>query len=62
LVTAVTKDLTEHIKANEIIKEIAPLIEGGGGGRPDFAQAGGTKPDRLNQVFRKIDSVLEKIL
>ncbi len=62
LVASVTKDLTKRIKANEIIKKIAPLIGGGGGGRPDFAQAGGTKPDQLTKVLDQIGSIIEEML
>ncbi len=46
----VTKDLTSRFKANDWVKELAPLIEGRGGGKPDFAQCGGTKPEGL-QAF-----------
>lgn len=62
LVTAVTKDLVERIKADELIKEIAPIIGGGGGGRPDFAQAGGTKPEQLDQALERSYSIVEKML
>jgi alanyl-tRNA synthetase len=60
MVIAVTKDLTERVKANELINEIAPVIGGGGGGRPDFAQAGGSKPKKLDQALKKSYSILEK--
>jgi alanyl-tRNA synthetase len=62
LVTAVTKDLTTRIKANEIIKEIASIVGGGGGGRPDFAQAGGTKPEQLEKVLEESYKIIEKML
>lgn len=62
LVAVVTKDLTERIKANELIKEMASLLGGGGGGRADFAQAGGTKPEKLDQILEKSHSILEKML
>ena len=41
IVVAVTADLTGRIKAGQIVKEIAPIVGGGGGGRADFAEAGG---------------------
>ena len=44
IVVAVTPDLTSRIKAGQIVKEIAPLVGGGGGGRPDVAEAGGKQP------------------
>lgn len=62
LVTAVTKDLINRVKANELIREIASIIGGGGGGRPDFAQAGGTKPEKLDQALKKSYSILEKMI
>jgi alanyl-tRNA synthetase len=62
LITAVTKDLTTRIKANDIIKEMASLIGGGGGGRPDFAQAGGTKPEKLEQVLEKSPKIIDEML
>ena len=62
LVASVTKDLVERVKANEFIKKIAPLIGGGGGGRPDFAQAGGTKPEKLDQALNRSCSYLERMI
>lgn len=62
LVASVTKDLVARVKANEFIKKMAPLIGGGGGGRPDFAQAGGTKPEKLDQTLKKSYSELEKMI
>ena len=43
LAVGVTSDLTERLSANELVKQIAPLVGGSGGGRADFAQAGGTE-------------------
>jgi alanyl-tRNA synthetase len=51
LLAAVTKDLTGRYHAGNIIKQLAPLVGGGGGGRPDFAQAGGKDPDRLDAAL-----------
>ncbi len=60
LVVGVTKDLTHRLKADELIRDIAPLIGGGGGGRPDFAQAGGIKPEQLDMALEKSYSLIEK--
>jgi alanyl-tRNA synthetase len=62
LVTAVSKDLSPRLPAQEIIGKIAPLIGGGGGGRPDFAQAGGSKPDQLDQTLEKSFGILETMI
>jgi alanyl-tRNA synthetase len=62
LVISVSKDLTERIKANDLIGKMAPVIGGGGGGREDFAQAGGTNPDLLEQVLKDSPSVIAELL
>ncbi len=62
IVISVTKDLTGRVRADELIKEVAPIIGGGGGGRPDFAQAGGTKPDKIAPVLKKMEAVIAKVL
>ena len=38
---SVTKDLTDKVKAGQLVKQLAPIVGGSGGGRPDFAEAGG---------------------
>ncbi|WP_457642311.1 alanine--tRNA ligase [Persephonella sp.] len=56
-IVAVSKDLTDKIKAGEIVKQVAPILGGKGGGRPDMAQGGGTQIDKLKEsfeFFRKI--------
>jgi alanyl-tRNA synthetase len=62
LVVGVTKDLTARISAGDVIKRIAPVIGGGGGGRPDFAQAGGPKADALGRALEEIPAVIESML
>jgi alanyl-tRNA synthetase len=47
LVCTVSKELNPRLRAGDIIKELATMVGGKGGGRPDFAQAGGTDPSRL---------------
>lgn len=59
-VASVSKDLTQRFKADAFIKKIAPAIGGGGGGRPDFAQAGGTKPEKLDRILKSISRELER--
>ncbi len=58
LIVAVTPDLTGRIKAGEIIKRIAPIVGGSGGGRPDFAQAGGHDASRLDEALEQIASLV----
>jgi alanyl-tRNA synthetase len=58
----VTQDLTGRISAAEIIKRLAPIVGGGGGGRPDFAQAGGPKTEDLERVLDEGIMILEELL
>jgi alanyl-tRNA synthetase len=62
LVVSVTKDLTGRIPARAVIQDLAPMIGGGGGGRPDFAQAGGSKPGELDGALEKSYALIGKIL
>jgi alanyl-tRNA synthetase len=61
VVASVTGDLVQRIRADELIRQIAPVIGGGGGGRADFAQAGGKLADELDQALKKSYSVVEKM-
>ncbi|HLX38015.1 MAG TPA: DHHA1 domain-containing protein, partial [Candidatus Binataceae bacterium] len=54
LVVAVTPDLAPKLKAGDIIKQIAPIVGGSGGGRPDFAQAGGKDASKLDEAIAKV--------
>jgi alanyl-tRNA synthetase len=62
VVISITKDMTDRIKASDVIKKVAPMVGGGGGGRPDFAQAGGTKPDQIAVVLKNIGSIIQEFL
>ena len=52
LVAMNEKALAGGLKAGDLIKEIAPKVGGGGGGRPDMAQAGGKKPEGIKDAFQ----------
>jgi len=54
LLVAVTADLTDRWKAGEIIKAIAPIVGGKGGGKPELAQAGGTKPENIDEALEAV--------
>jgi alanyl-tRNA synthetase len=58
LVASVTPDLAGRLKAGELIKPVAELVGGRGGGRPDFAQAGGTKPDQVDAALALVPSLV----
>jgi alanyl-tRNA synthetase len=59
LIVVVTKDLTDRFHAGDIVKQVASVVGGSGGGRPDMAQAGGTEPDKLDQALEKVYEVVE---
>jgi alanyl-tRNA synthetase len=59
LLVAVTPDLTSKIKAGDIIKNIAPIVGGTGGGRPDLAQAGGRDASKLDEALAKIVTLVQ---
>jgi alanyl-tRNA synthetase len=54
LAAGVTKDAVDRIRAGDVIRPVAEQVGGKGGGRPDFAQAGGSKPEALDAA---LDSV-----
>jgi len=62
LVAAVTKDLTPRIKAGELVKRLSPIVGGGGGGRPDFAQAGGKQPENLPEALAAVEEAVREQL
>ena len=54
LIAAVTKDLTSRFQAGKLIQEVAKAVGGGGGGRPDLAQAGGKDPAKLDAALELV--------
>jgi alanyl-tRNA synthetase len=58
LLVAVTKNLSNSIKAGDIIKQIAPLVGGSGGGKPELAQAGGSQPEKLDEALAAVATFL----
>jgi alanyl-tRNA synthetase len=62
LLVAVTKDLTDQIKAGQLVKELAPLVGGKGGGRPDFAEAGGADVSGIDAVLQAAREMTAKAL
>lgn len=54
LICVVTKDMTDRFHAGNIVKKAAGIVGGGGGGRPDMAQAGGTKPEHLDEALQSV--------
>jgi alanyl-tRNA synthetase len=60
LVAIVTKDHLEKYHAGRILKEVAAVVGGGGGGRPDMAQAGGSKPEKLTEALAAVYEIVAK--
>lgn len=61
IIVMVTKEIQEKYSAVDIVKEIAGIVGGSGGGRPDMAQAGGKDAGRLDEAIEKVYSVIEGI-
>jgi len=62
LLVAVTKDLTKRLQAGGLIKQLAAMVGGGGGGRPDLAQAGGSKPEQLGEALKNAPQLIAEAL
>ena len=63
LISGVTNDLVEKgISAGDIIKAIAPIVGGGGGGRPQMAQAGGKNPEKIEEALQKASEFIAEKL
>ena len=62
IVVAVTPDISKKIPAGQIVKQLAPIVGGGGGGRPDFAEAGGKDPGRISEMLGAAKGVIERLM
>ena len=62
LAAGVTKDNTDRIRAGDLIKPVAEQVGGKGGGRPDFAQAGGTDASKLDQALASVPDWVSQAL
>lgn len=62
LLSLVSKDLTDRIKAGQIVNGVASIVGGKGGGRPDMAQAGGPMADKIDDAIKAVPAVVEKFL
>jgi len=61
-VAAVTPDLTSRLHAGKLIKEVASITGGSGGGRADLAEAGGKNPDELDRALRLVPELVKRFL
>ncbi|OEL02214.1 alanine--tRNA ligase [Staphylococcus succinus] len=61
LVATVPQSLTDKVKAGDIIKNMAPIVGGKGGGRPDMAQGGGTEPENITESLLFIKNYIKSL-
>ena len=61
LICVVSPDLTDRIKAGQIISRLSPLVGGKGGGRPDMAQGGGNRPQDLGAALEAVSGIVEEM-
>jgi alanyl-tRNA synthetase len=62
MVASVTGNVTGRLKAGQLVKELAPIVGGGGGGRPDFAEAGGKDPAQIDAMLAAAPEVVKRLL
>ncbi len=62
LIMAGTTAVAKGVNAGNAVKDAAPIFGGGGGGRPNFAQGGGTKPDKLPEAVKVAEEAIKKQL
>jgi alanyl-tRNA synthetase len=61
-VVSVSADLTGRVKAGDLVKRLGPIVGGGGGGRPDFAEAGGKKPEQIDALLAATPGAVQDAL
>jgi alanyl-tRNA synthetase len=62
IVASVTPDLKDRVAAGRLVKELAPIVGGKGGGRPDFAEAGGKYPAKITEMLTESRKLVERLL
>ena len=62
LITGVTKDLIPRLHAGKIVQELAKMVGGSGGGRPDLAEAGGKDTSAINSTIGRVHAILDRLL
>ena len=62
LIVTVTPDLAKKAPAGQLVKTLAPIVGGGGGGRPDFAQAGGKDASKITELLAAAQKEVTRLL
>ena len=62
LIVRTSQDLSKRVPAGQVIKELAPIIGGRGGGKPDMAEGGGPEPQNLSEALEASYQIVERLL
>jgi alanyl-tRNA synthetase len=62
LIVRTSSDLTGKVPAGQVIKELAPIVGGKGGGKADMAEGGGSQPEKLAEALEQSYGVIEKLM
>jgi len=62
LIVRTSSDLTGRVPAGQVIKELAPIVGGRGGGKADMAEGGGSQPEKLTAALEESYGVIERML
>ncbi|MGH9881512.1 MAG: alanine--tRNA ligase, partial [Pyrinomonadaceae bacterium] len=62
LIVRTSPDLAKRVPAGQVIKELAPIVGGRGGGKPDMAEGGGNQPEKLSEALEASFAIVERLL
>ncbi|MBD0327385.1 MAG: alanine--tRNA ligase, partial [Pyrinomonadaceae bacterium] len=62
LIVRTSPDLAKRVPAGQVIKELAPIVGGRGGGKPDMAEGGGSQPEKLAEALEASYEIVERLL
>ena len=62
IIASVTPDLVKRTPAGQLVKQLAPIVGGRGGGRADFAEAGGKDPSKIGEMLAESRKLIERLL
>jgi alanyl-tRNA synthetase len=62
LIVRTSSDLAKRVPAGQVIKELAPIVGGKGGGKPDMAEGGGNQPEKLPEALEATYAIVERLL
>ncbi len=62
LIVRTSPDISKRVPAGQVIKELAPIVGGRGGGKPDMAEGGGNQPEKLAEALEASYTIVERLL